>query len=73
MTGNETAPTRTTDAGASTIEVTSAMLDAGVLEYEMFDSADRGSWIVSAIYRAMESVRRRATAIDQSQEPTEAS
>lgn len=39
------------------IEITPAMLAAGLREFALFDSQDRGEWIVAALYRGM-----RATA-----------
>jgi len=48
------------EAGAPEIEieVTPAMIAAGCDEMELFDSGDRPSWIVAAIYRGMERARR---------------
>ncbi len=45
-------------AGAPEIEVTPAMIAAGCDEMELFDIGDRSSWIVAAVYRAMEGARR---------------
>jgi hypothetical protein len=36
------------------IEVTPEMMRAGIEEYALFSFEDRGEWVVSAIYRAME-------------------
>jgi hypothetical protein len=41
------------------IEVTPEMIEAGVEEYSLFSFGDRGTWVVSAIYRAMETARRK--------------
>ncbi|MGH7097779.1 MAG: hypothetical protein ACREE4_09000 [Stellaceae bacterium] len=35
------------------IEITPEMIEAGVNELALFDSVDRGEWIVDAVYRAM--------------------
>ena len=35
------------------------MIEAGIDEFALFDSADRGEWIVASVYRAMELERRR--------------
>jgi hypothetical protein len=35
------------------IEITPAMIEAGLQEYALFDSRDRGEWVVTAVYRAM--------------------
>jgi len=39
------------------IQITSGMIEAGCDEYELFDSRDRASWVVTAVYRAMEKAR----------------
>ena len=41
------------------IEVTPAMIEAGIEEYGLFDWGDPGEWVVPAIYRGMELQRRR--------------
>jgi hypothetical protein len=38
------------------IEITPAMMRAGIDEYALFEFADPGEWVVSAIYRAMREV-----------------
>jgi hypothetical protein len=50
--------------GSSTdeIEVTPEMLKAGIDEYALFEFADPGEWVVSAIYRAMVRANKRSTA-----------
>lgn len=52
------APDRPTPAELRAIEVTPAMLEAGLHEYTLFESCDPGYWIVTAIYRGMEAARR---------------
>ena len=44
------------------IEVTPEMLRAGIEEFCLFDSEDRGEWIVTAVYRAMAKVKEAAAA-----------
>ena len=47
-----------TGAPETEIEVTPEMIEAGVEEYSLFSSGDRGEWVVAAVYRAMEKMRR---------------
>lgn len=53
---------------AEEIEVTPEMIAAGDAAYALFDGHDPLEWILPAIYRAMESVRRRQAAIVQEDE-----
>ena len=41
------------------IEITPAMIEAGMEAYSLFSSEDRGHYVVDAIYRAMEGARNR--------------
>jgi hypothetical protein len=40
------------------IEVTEEMIQAGISELALFEFADRGEWIVDAVYRAMAKVAK---------------
>jgi hypothetical protein len=42
------------------IEVTPEMIEAGISELALFEFADRGEWIVDAVYRAMAKARQNA-------------
>jgi hypothetical protein len=44
---------RKNGAPENKIEISPEMLAAGVEVYALFDFADPGEWVVSAIYRAM--------------------
>lgn len=44
------------------IEITDAMIEAGIEAYALYDRWDSASWVVSAVYEAMERERLRATA-----------
>jgi len=61
---------RFSDDELQKIEVTPAMIEAGINEYGLFDWGDPGEWVVAAIYRGMELQRRRdakaAAAVSQS-------
>lgn len=46
------------------IEVTPEMIEAGVEESCLYDREDPKSWEVEAVYRAMESCRRKVMATD---------
>jgi hypothetical protein len=45
-------------ACAIEIEITPAMIEAGIEAYCLFDSDEPGEWIVDSIYRAMERAKR---------------
>ncbi len=51
--GTEKAREGITNADLQAIEISSAVMAAGLRELALFDSRDRGEWIVAAIYRAM--------------------
>lgn len=44
------------------IEITEAMIEAGITAFAKYDRDDRASWVVSAIYEAMERARLKAKA-----------
>jgi hypothetical protein len=48
------------DAGAPEIEITPAMIEAGIEELSLFDLHDPARWKVPCVYRAMEAARRNA-------------
>ena len=48
---------------ADEIKITPEMIRAGVDEYAMFSSQDRGEWVVAAVYRAMERVNANRRAV----------
>jgi hypothetical protein len=43
------------------VMITDKMLNAGLEAYELFDLGDRPSWIVMAIYGAMERAKRNSS------------
>jgi hypothetical protein len=45
------------------VEMTPAMIAAGVEEYALFSSQDPGEWVVPAIYRAMRAAALRNEAL----------
>lgn len=48
------------------IEITAAMINAGMNEYALFDHSDRREWVVVAVYRAMDQAKSTQVGNDTS-------